>query len=293
MKKFLAVLFVGLFAFQSAAFAAWPSAGARTKEWSASDILTEPDLEGQFDVIWTYINDFLSGTSGHAHTGSTSQGPKLSALASLTFGASQALGDLIYASSSSAIARVAGNTTTTKKFLTQTGDGSASAAPTWSTIASTDLPAGFVVQVASTQSGAVSTGTTLVPWDDTIPQSGEGDQYMTLAITPTSATNKLRIDVTIVVAHTDNASTMTVGLFQDSTGDALAAVSQSAVYGAASKPSTISFTHYMTSGTTSSTTFKVRAGSDTAGTTTFNGSAGARKLGGVQASSITITEIKV
>jgi hypothetical protein len=44
------------------------------------------------------------------------------------------LGDIIYATAASVWARLAGNTTTTKKFLTQTGDGAASAAPTWDTV---------------------------------------------------------------------------------------------------------------------------------------------------------------
>jgi hypothetical protein len=50
------------------------------------------------------------------------------------------LGDIIYENSTPAPARLAGNTTATKNFLTQTGNGSISAAPTWSTIATTDLP---------------------------------------------------------------------------------------------------------------------------------------------------------
>jgi hypothetical protein len=49
-------------------------------------------------------------------------------------------------------------------------------------------------------------------------------------------------------------------------------------------------THYMTAGTTSATTFKVRGGVN-AGTLTFNGEVGARLFGGVCASSITVTEI--
>ena len=47
----------------------------------------------------------------------------------------------------------------------------------------------------------------------------------------------------------------------------------------------------MTAGTISSTTFKLRAGSDGAGTITMNGNGGARKFGGALISSITITEI--
>lgn len=43
------------------------------------------------------------------------------------------LGDISYAAASGVATRLAGNTTTTKKVLTQTGTGSVSAAPVWST----------------------------------------------------------------------------------------------------------------------------------------------------------------
>ena len=46
----------------------------------------------------------------------------------------------------------------------------------------------------------------------------------------------------------------------------------------------------MTAGTTSATTFRVRAGLNSAGTTTFNGASSARYYGGTLASSITIKE---
>lgn len=50
------------------------------------------------------------------------------------------LGDVIYGGSSGVAARIAGNTTTTKKFLNQTGNGSVSAAPTWSALVAGDIP---------------------------------------------------------------------------------------------------------------------------------------------------------
>lgn len=53
----------------------------------------------------------------------------------------------------------------------------------------------------------------------------------------------------------------------------------------------IPFLWFMTAGTTSSTTFKVRVGRSTSGTVTINGSSGAGLLGGVQVSSLTITEL--
>jgi len=160
------------------------------------------------------------------------------------------------------------------------------------TLASTPL-AGTVVQVVNFQTGAFNSGTTVIPDDDTIPQSNEGDQYMSLAFTPTSATNKLKIEVVAMLSNSyAGVHTLAAALFQDDTADALACtyMSSPAAYFGFSE----SFTHFMVAGTTDETTFKVRAGSRYAGSTTsFNGAASLRKLGGVIASSITITEIQV
>jgi hypothetical protein len=73
-------------------------------------------------------------------------------------------GDLLYADGTNSTNRLAGNATTTKKFLTQTGNGSASAAPSWSTIAGADVPV-FGASGGSHSVGAVpdpgsSSGTT-------------------------------------------------------------------------------------------------------------------------------------
>jgi len=50
------------------------------------------------------------------------------------------LGDVIYGGASGVETRLAGNTTTTKQFLNQTGDGAASAAPTWAALVAGDIP---------------------------------------------------------------------------------------------------------------------------------------------------------
>lgn len=49
------------------------------------------------------------------------------------------LGDIAYENATPSGVRLAGNTTSTKNFLTQTGTGSVSAAPAWGAIANTDL----------------------------------------------------------------------------------------------------------------------------------------------------------
>ena len=55
----------------------------------------------------------------------------------------------------------------------------------------------------------------------------------------------------------------------------------------------ISGLHYMTAGTTSATTFKLRAGGNNPGTYTLNGMSGNRKGGGTYFSGMTIWEIAV
>jgi hypothetical protein len=49
------------------------------------------------------------------------------------------LGDTLYSSATNTLAKLAGNTTTTKKFLSQTGTGSASTAPSWETLDPSDI----------------------------------------------------------------------------------------------------------------------------------------------------------
>ena len=146
-----------------------------------------------------------------------------------------------------------------------------------------------IIQSIATQDGEVATGSTTLPSDDTIPQNTEGDEYMTVAITPQNANNVLEISVVAYLSHSSNAIQMTAALFQDSTANALAV--GSAEMSNNSQPYPIMFTHRMLAGTTSETTFKVRAGAGSVGTTTFNGGASARLYGGVFASSIIITEI--
>lgn len=150
-----------------------------------------------------------------------------------------------------------------------------------------ELPPGKVVQVVNFQTGAMATGTTITPWDDTIPQITEGNEYMTLAITPTNANNILIVAVEANAAG-NTAQWMSASLFRDAGVNALS-VMNSRLGG--DIPYMFSFTHHAIAGSTSATTFKVRIGGDLAGTTTFNGSGGVAKYGGRLASSITITEI--
>jgi hypothetical protein len=147
------------------------------------------------------------------------------------------------------------------------------------------------LQIKNVQNSAYS-AVAQIPYDDTIPQNTEGTEVMTLAITPKSATNLLKIDVVVNGADATSPVVFIGALFQDSTANALA-VACSPNDSASIEATNVAFSYYMVAGTTSETTFKVRCGSGSAGGGSFNGSGGARKFGGTMASSITITEYSV
>ncbi len=149
---------------------------------------------------------------------------------------------------------------------------------------------GLPVQIVSTQNSALATGTTVIPIDDSKPQNTEGDEYMTLAITPKNVNNRLVIEVIVNCGVSGNLMRQ-IALFQDSIADALD-VASSGIPGTTVTQQTletIPLRFEMVAGTISSTTFKVRAGG-TSGTFTFNGHGGSRMFGGAFISSITITE---
>ena len=77
----------------------------------------------------------LALASGGTGTSAGSANAAYNALSPMT-----TTGDIEYESATGVASRLAGNTSATKNFLTQTGNGTISAAPGWGTIASGDVP---------------------------------------------------------------------------------------------------------------------------------------------------------
>jgi len=152
---------------------------------------------------------------------------------------------------------------------------------------SVTMPTGSVLQVVYFQTGAVITGTTNTPHDDTIPQITEGVEFMTLAITPKSATSILAIRSTALLSVAASRE-LTMALHVGTTVDALAATVQLVLTGA---DAISTLDHNVVAGVTSELTFRIRVGQNGGATAiTLNGLSGGRKFGGVAASGITITE---
>lgn len=167
------------------------------------------------------------------------------------------------------------------------------AASDWRMIsASNFIPNGAQVYSDSVIDGEVAAITSQIPLDDTKPQITEGTQVMSLSYTPKSATNKLKIQVTVFMSDDDGAGLRAAAaLFKDADADAL----RSGLEWSSStdRVEPVTFTHVMVAGTTSPITFRVRAGYNS-GNGTFNGigSGATRRHGGTLGSSIIITETK-
>ena len=153
------------------------------------------------------------------------------------------------------------------------------------------FPAGITLQTLGILQPEVDTTTSQILDDDTIPQITEGKEAFSLAITPSNANNKLLIHAFCGCISNDNNNRRNMfALFKNSEANAIAAC-YADFQAAGTAEQSVDLTHFMTAGTTSEITFRVRFGSDGTGTTTLNGTSGSRRFGGVMATGMTIQEI--
>ena len=143
-------------------------------------------------------------------------------------------------------------------------------------------------QSVTSQPGTLITVTGTIPYTDAIPDNTQGTEVLSRAITPKSATSVLKVDV-VITGASNAVDIITAALFRDSTFGAVAAAG--AFFPAGTVGDTWSFSYSVVAGSTSATTFKVRVGANSGGDFYVNGASAARILGGVAASSITVTEL--
>lgn len=175
------------------------------------------------------------------------------------------------------------STATAGQVLTATGSGTATfqAPATGST--------GSVVKTVSILLNSLTTGTTLIPLDDTIPQITEGTEMVKIDYTPSAAGNRIRVAANVFGAYSTPAS-VTAALFEGTTTNALVAVASSITTANALVQQNVIYEGGIS--TLSTLTYSLRVGGSTTGTYTLNGSAGSRLFGGIGYSNIVVTEIK-
>jgi len=145
---------------------------------------------------------------------------------------------------------------------------------------------GAIKQVVSSTTESYLNSASAIPFDDTIPQSSEGYELLTITLTPQSASSNLYIDFSGFFSGS-TANTATFAIFRDSGVDALyaGAVGINTTYIYNGKLSCV-----IPSTAASSTVIKVRVGCSS-GTLYINGLSSGRKYGGVMTTMLTVTEV--
>jgi len=146
-----------------------------------------------------------------------------------------------------------------------------------------------LAQIVTYQTGAVVSGGTAIPYDDTIPQNTEGYLLMTApSITPTNVNSTIEVEVVAHLSVPNSAINVTTTLISGSTANAVAVAQDQISNSTAIQPQIIKYSY--TAGSTAAVIFTVRAGTAAANVITMNGASGARLMGGALISSITIKE---
>jgi hypothetical protein len=194
------------------------TAVAHGVEWDGTNLYVTNSAAARKTVAYTDSSITgnaanVTGTVAIANggTGQTSKAAAFNALSPTT-----TLGDFVYHDGSNNV-RLAGSTAATKRFLTQTGNGTVSAAPSWGTIASGDV-SGLAASATTdaTNASNISSGTLA---DARIASALTGKTYNSLTLTAAAtgftiaggtASKTLTLSNTITLAGTDSA-TLNIG----------------------------------------------------------------------------------
>ena len=151
---------------------------------------------------------------------------------------------------------------------------------------------GKVLQVVKSTTSSVITCGTTIPWDDTIPQITEGNEVLTVTITPLSATSTiyLKFDASGSASGAVTNSA-TAAIFRDSTANAIYAT-QLHFWSASNYGNKFVASYSEASGGTTARTYRIRIGADSP-TIYINGnSSGGRRYGGVSIAQFEAWEVE-
>jgi hypothetical protein len=129
-----------------------------------------------------------------------------------------------------------------------------------------------ILQMSVTKAALESSNADLIPYDDTIPQSTEGTEYVTKAFTPLSTTSHVLVEFDVYAEVNGANSVCVVALFKDADAGALATTASNLTDGLG-----VNFhvAYDYVPGATDEITFKIRYGPDGGGETMTMGAVAA------------------
>jgi hypothetical protein len=149
---------------------------------------------------------------------------------------------------------------------------------------------GTIAQVVRDTDATYVTATTDLPCDNSIPQITEGEEVLSVAITPVNASSILRITAYLPLGAS-TAGQVGAALFVDATAGALNAIGQRVNSAAGMSPMVLR--HTVAAASTSARTYRIRIGPDVGGPAEayLNGDGTSRQFGGVCLASLEVEEI--
>lgn len=156
-------------------------------------------------------------------------------------------------------------------------------------VSGADTGSNLLQVVSKVNTASDSTGS-VIPFDNTIPQIGEGKEYISLSITPKSAASLLRIRFTGFISMDTESVRVAVALFRSGSADALQTNAAGAIDGDPGSLYPVVLECVVASGSVATTTFSVRFGPES-NTGYMNRSSVGALFGNSRCSFLTIEEI--
>tara|TARA_R110001592_G_scaffold182803_2_gene426237 strand:- start:301 stop:1116 length:816 start_codon:yes stop_codon:yes gene_type:complete len=134
-------------------------------------------------------------------------------------------------------------------------------------------------------------GSSVIPLDNTLPQSGEGTEVLTTSFTPKSTSNRIEVSFNGLIVHTDPGPSMVLALFEGTTCKAAQWFTQPT-----NGANVTHVTFQFTPSSTDAATYSIRIGNGTTQTNPLyvnRQSNATATLGGLMEYSMTVLELKV
>jgi hypothetical protein len=152
-------------------------------------------------------------------------------------------------------------------------------------------PTGSIIQTQYAELTTRTSASTNIPFDDTIPQNTEGNELLTVSITPSSSSNTILVTAHVPVCAVSTDNFITAALFVDSEAGAIAAAAHEMdTLHMNVAPLTVSVLHGPA--TTSAVTYKLRVGPSTGTLYVLGTGSTTRRFGGAARVTLTAQEIK-